>query len=65
MQNGHTLTIIRGVDHLDITDLVNYGLVEFDGFGMPMCDGSRSAGRCRTVIPTWDSASIRASCGFR
>lgn len=35
MQNGHTFEIIRGTQTVDISDLVNYGLVEFDGFGMP------------------------------
>lgn len=35
MQNGHQFQIIRGAQFVDITDLVNYGLVEFDGFGMP------------------------------
>lgn len=35
MQNGHQFQIIRGSQFVDITDLVNYGLVEFDGFGMP------------------------------
>lgn len=34
-QGGETLQIIRGVTTLDITDMVNYALIEFDGFGMP------------------------------
>lgn len=35
MQNGHTFTLIRGDQTLDITDLTKYSLVEFDGLGLP------------------------------
>lgn len=33
--NGETFEILRGVTTLDISDLVNYHVVEFDGFGAP------------------------------
>ena len=36
MQNGHTFEIRRGSQIVDISDMVSYGLVEFDGFGMPI-----------------------------
>lgn len=34
-QNGHTFQLLRGGDTLDLTDLVNYHVVSFDGLGMP------------------------------
>lgn len=33
-QNGETFQLIRGTTELDISDLINYHVVEFDGFGM-------------------------------
>lgn len=36
MQNGHTFEILRKTQIVDISDMVSYGLVEFDGFGMPI-----------------------------
>jgi hypothetical protein len=36
MQNGHTFEIRRKTQIVDISDLVSYGVVEFDGFGMPI-----------------------------
>jgi hypothetical protein len=34
-QNGETFTLIRGGTTLDISDLVRYHVVDFDGFGAP------------------------------
>lgn len=34
-QNSETFQLIRGNTVLDISDLVNYHVIEFDGFGMP------------------------------
>jgi hypothetical protein len=36
MQDGHTFEILRKAQIVDISDLVSYGVVEFDGFGMPI-----------------------------
>jgi hypothetical protein len=33
-QNGETFELMRGVTTLDISDLVKYHVIEFDGFGM-------------------------------
>lgn len=33
--NGETFTLLRGVSTLDISDLVKYHVVSFDGLGMP------------------------------
>jgi hypothetical protein len=34
-QNGHTFELIRGVNTLDVSDLVTYSVASFDGLGMP------------------------------
>lgn len=36
MQNGHKFEILRKTQIVDLSDLVSYGVVEFDGFGMPI-----------------------------
>lgn len=33
--NGETFELLRGVTTLDISDLMNYHVIEFDGFGAP------------------------------
>lgn len=33
-QDGETFELIRGVTSLDVTDMVNYSLLQFDGLGM-------------------------------